>query len=43
MINATVPSGAATGKITVRTAGGSATSAMKFTVLASALAASPRI
>jgi hypothetical protein len=42
MINATVPSGAATGKITVRTAGGSATSAMKFTVLASALTANHR-
>jgi hypothetical protein len=35
-INATVPSAAPTGKITVRTAGGSATSASKFTILKSA-------
>lgn len=35
-INATVPSGAATGKITLRTAGGSATSATNFTVLTNA-------
>jgi uncharacterized protein (TIGR03437 family) len=32
-INATVPAGATTGKITVRTAGGSATSTTNFTIL----------
>ena len=34
-INATVPAGATTGKITVRTAGGSATSTTNFTILKS--------
>ena len=41
-ITATVPSGAATGKITVRTAGGSATSASTFKVLAAVPAISHR-
>jgi hypothetical protein len=40
-INAIVPSGATTGKITVRTAGGSATSTTNFTILTSALTTKP--
>jgi large repetitive protein len=40
-INASVPPGATTGKITVRTAGGSATSTTNFTILTSALTTKP--
>jgi uncharacterized protein (TIGR03437 family) len=40
-INATVPAGATTGKITVRTAGGSATSTTNFTIRTSAPTTKP--